>query len=192
MDVQSVKPFHTGRYIHDHCFHRSRCRPSWNPNTVVDEPGVCDGPGVLGAPPAAEGGGGPCAGPGGGGGRVGAGTGLPAAARATAPMPAKCGVKCGVVGLAYGEPGCELGARPRIRCTMNGGTLCEPDCDAPRWWWCVGLAGESIGEPGPGLGRGGCGGRCEPLRRRDWRRDSAIPENMGECVEWRKWMSETV
>ena len=71
---------------------------------------------------------------------------------------------CGVVGLWNGVPDAEPApgdtARPRIRCTMNGGTLCEPPaCDPPRW--CVGR----VGDDGPALGSGGCGGRCEPLRR---------------------------
>ena len=115
-------------------------------------------------------------GPGTGGGfvRPGVGLGEPDARAAVAVMLANCGA----VGL-YGEPGAALVVLPRIRCTMNGGTLCEPPCDPPRW--CVGR----VGDDGPALGRGGCGGLCEPLRRyADARRDSAgdIGE-IDECVE---------
>lgn len=77
-----------------------------------------------------------------------------------------------------------------MRWTMNGGTVCEPPAEPPRWCACSARAGEVglAGRPG----RGGCGMRCEPLRRcADARRDSGPPASE-DCVECRKWMSETV
>ena len=101
-------------------YDRSPRRPNWNPNTVVADPGVGAGAGVLGTLGVEEDGPAPEDDP-----RSGVGLELPVA-RVAATMPATL-ANCGVVGLVNGDAGVELGVRPRIRCTMSGGTFCEPD-----------------------------------------------------------------
>lgn len=125
-------------------YDRSPRRPNWNPNTVVvDDPGpACEGePGTC-----AVGVDGPLADP-----RGGVELRLTVAC-AAAVIPCML-PNCGAIGLPNGDAGFEPVARPRSRCTINGGTLCEPDWDAPRR--CEGR----VGDEGPALGRGGCGGR---------------------------------
>ena len=140
-----------------------RCRPSWKPKTDDD-------PGVGGCAGALEG-------PADGGWEERPQVPLGVADRiAVAAIPVKCGV---AGGLECDGPD-ETGVRPRIRCTMNGGTVCEPACELPRW--CVGR----VGDDGPALGSGGCGGRWEPLRRYAEARRDSIGEAIDEWVEWRK------
>lgn len=153
-----------------------RCRPSWKPNTDGREAdtGVCGCP-VPEPLPLAGGEGDVRAGA---DADVGVGEGDPPEATLVLPITPENVANWGAVGLLKGEPV----ARPRMRWTMNGGTVCEPPEEPRRW--CVARVGEDGPEEIPGSG--GCGGRCDPLRRcADARRDSGFPETE-ECVEWRK------